>query len=66
MFRMELEMENSVKEVLHSRGINLPEEDYPVVEKMWAWISGMKRQAEGVEGGVADIDMTHLVRKGDQ
>lgn len=57
-------MENEFKEIFQSRGIDVPDADFPVLKEVWSWISSLKEESRGMPSGSYDIAVTHVVRKG--
>ena len=59
-------METKLRTIFNSQGIPVPEEDYPILQAQWEWISGLKERTKEMEAGSYDIALTHLVRGKDE
>lgn len=55
-------MNNELRNIFKSREIIVPEEDFPILEKQWEWISRLKDQTKEIVAGSHDIAIIHFVR----
>jgi hypothetical protein len=55
-------MEKQIRAIFQSNGIDVPEEDYPILQEQWKWFLSLKEKTKEMEAGSYDIAMTYVVR----
>jgi len=51
----------NMRDLFKERSIAVPEEDYPILQAQWMWLSSLKDRTKDLNAGSFDIAITHPV-----